>query len=133
MHRGGSGATQIAVTAPGRLFLKSRLQGRFLWSADESNARRLINKHSPSVLVCDLGYENDWVGLIMIKNLREDYPELFVIGVSRGEFNPRDVVKSRPSFHMFIDKSDLNIESSLIDKYIAEFRAGFQVGTSGGN
>ena len=65
---------------------------------------REIDGNDPHVLICDLGWDKDFAGLHLIRELRKTYPDIFVIGTSMGEYSNRDIDTRQPSFHMFLDK-----------------------------
>ena len=76
----------------------------FFDAQGEAQARRVIETQDPHVLVCDLGFDKDYGGLHLIRILRTDYPDVFVVGTSRSGYNNSMVDARQPSFHMFLDK-----------------------------
>ncbi|HMI20101.1 MAG TPA: phosphotransferase [Sphingomonas sp.] len=82
-------------------------QATFFDAKGEGAARKLIDAEDPHILVCDLGFDTDFSGLHTIRTLRGSYPDLFVIGTSRGDYRSEVIDSRQPSFHMFIDKKAL--------------------------
>jgi Phosphotransferase enzyme family len=89
------------------LLAKCGYDVEFYDAKDESSARKTIDTHDPHLLICDLGFDRDYIGLLWIRAIRKDYPDLFVIGTSRGGINSNNIDKRQPSFHMYIDKQGL--------------------------
>jgi hypothetical protein len=97
----------------------------------ENDTKKIIDKHDPHVLICDLGYDKEFAGLHLIRTLRKEYPDLFVIGTSRGECNNHIIDKRQPSFNMFIDKGELLGENeSYIKLTQSRFLDRFKLDTS---
>jgi len=79
----------------------------FFDAKGEGAARKLIEGEDPHILICDLGFDTELSGLHTIRALRGSYPDLFVIGTSRGEYRNKVIDARQPSFHMFLDKQAL--------------------------
>src|ERR1017187_1228738 len=90
-----------------KLLLGCGYEVEFWDASGESETRRIIDMRDPHVLICDLGWDKEFAGLHLIRNLRTAYPDLFVIGTSMGEYCNRDIDSRQPSFHMFIAKQEL--------------------------
>lgn len=76
----------------------------FFDAQNETQARKAIDAQDPHILICDLGFDKDYAGLHLIKALRTNYPDLFMVGTSMGEYSNSLVDARQPSFHMFLDK-----------------------------
>jgi hypothetical protein len=97
----------------------------------EGQVRKIIEAQDPHVLICDLGFDNENVGLRLIRELRKSYPDIFVIGTSRSEYNSRAIDARQPSFHMFLDKQDLlGGKSDYIELAKYRFLENFRLDTS---
>ena len=110
-----------------QLFEACEYQVIFHDARGEKDARRLIESVDPHILICDLGLDRDYDGLHLIRTIRTHYPDLFVIGTSRGDYSPRNVDARQPSFHMFIDKQPLLEEDKkylpiAIERFLELFR-----------
>jgi hypothetical protein len=90
-----------------QLFVGCGYEVQFADAKGEPQARKAIERWDPHLLVCDLGFDREYAGLHLIRALRMNYPDLFVIGTSRGDYPPRTIDTRQPSFHMFIDKQAL--------------------------
>jgi hypothetical protein len=110
-----------------RFFQAAGYEANIIWVPDERRARAAIQGSKASVFVCDLGYGNDFIGLMVIRNIRQDFPEIYVIGTSRGEFTSRDVAVRQPSFHLFLEKQDLFENGPSINGAVKLFRQGFRI------
>ncbi len=110
-----------------KFFRSAGYDADITWVPDESRARAAIQAVKASIFVCDLGYGNDLIGLLVIRNIRQDFPELYVIGTSRGEFTSRDVNVRYPTFHLFLDKQDLFTNGPSITNAVDSFRRGFRI------
>jgi CheY-like chemotaxis protein len=91
----------------GHLFRGCGYDVLFVDASNESDARRAIDTQDPHVVICDLGFDKEFAGLHLVRTLRTAYPDLFIVGTSRGGYTNRDVDKRQPSFHMFVDKQEL--------------------------
>lgn len=103
----------------------------FFGATSEGEARKLIETHWPHVLICDmsLGQESD--GLLVVKNIRRDYPDLFRILASKAEYSPRNVFAKKAFFDLFFDKGELIGSNPNYVKHCAElFSASFRINTS---
>lgn len=103
---------------------------QFFDAQTESHARRHIDLQDPQLVICDLGWDRDFAGMHLIRNLRKGYPDLFIIGTSRSPHSSEDVDNRHPSFHMFIDKQKfLSGVGDYMNLAMARFRENFRLET----
>lgn len=97
----------------------------------EGAGRKVIDAQDPHVLICDLGLDKEFEGLHTIRALRGAYPDLFVIGTSRGDYQAKMVDARQPSFHMFIDRQALFAgQKRYLDLSQRRFLEAFQIETN---
>jgi hypothetical protein len=114
-----------------KIFMAAGYSPEFFGGTREADARKIIDKHSPHCVICDLtfGRKND--GLLILRNMIIDFPDVFHICASRGEYSPRDVYSKNAEFPLFFDKGEILAENDTYIKRIAKsFRERFRLNTS---
>lgn len=105
--------------------------GKFFAATSDGEARKIIDGEWPHVVICDmsLGQESD--GLLVLKQIRQDYPDLFMILASRAEYSPRNIFAKKAFFDMFIDKGELIGKNKVyIQHCVNNFSSLFRLNTS---
>lgn len=128
---------QSAQSFYARVFETAGYEAVFTWAEGEGGAHAEILNTWPHVVICDLGYEEQYAGLVVLANLSRDFPDLFFIGTSRGDYSPRDVQTKSVRLDLFIDKQSLFTDAeagslrrlSYIDTIAIEFAKSFMVNT----
>lgn len=93
--------------------------------------KQLFESQEIHCVICDLGYSSDYSGLLLITNLRTNFPDILVIGTSRTEYSVGLVQRRQPSFQMFIDKRLLLAnDKAYVEVIKRRFLKVFRVDTS---
>jgi hypothetical protein len=89
------------------VFNLSGYSPEYFGATQETTARKIIEAEWPNVIICDmsLGVESD--GLLVLRNLRKDFPDLFFILASKSEYSYRNIVAKKAFFDLFFDKGEL--------------------------
>lgn len=106
-------------------------EATFIVCQNESQARRAVEVEDPHGFICDLGYDNSYAGLHLIRTLRSLYPDLFCIGTSQSDYPVSLIDTRQPSFHMYLDKSQIiSTNEKYMDMARSRFLDLFQIETS---
>jgi hypothetical protein len=128
-----SGVDLVSKLEPfySRIVRTAGYDGTFFAATSDGEARKLIDSEWPHVVICDmsLGQESD--GLLVLKKIGQDYPDLFMILASKAEYSPRNIFAKKAFFDMFFDKGELIGGNKVYIKHCAEiFSALFRLNTS---
>ncbi|MBF0136246.1 MAG: phosphotransferase [Magnetococcales bacterium] len=73
---------------------------------NETEMRKFLSSKNVDVVISDLSFDSeDLSGLLVVKKIKEEFPDIFVIGFSRANIGYRDVSARLPTFDMFIEKT----------------------------
>lgn len=99
-----------------RIFYQAGYDSVFDCVLSEKDARILLNEKNIDIFICDLSFNTeDNAGLLVVRSVKTDFPDVFIIGNSGADIGYRQVAAKLPSFDMFIEKGLLY---SGDDKYI---------------
>lgn len=85
-------------------FNRCGYEPEFRSGTSEKQARTFVEEFSPHVIVCDLSFNDSNLGLVIIRSLKREYPDIYVICASKTELKSREVIAKRASFDQFLDK-----------------------------
>lgn len=103
----------------------------FFGATSEGEARKLFDSKWPHVVICDmsLGQESD--GLLVLRNVSRDFPDLFRILASRNEYSPRNIFAKKAFFDMYFDKGELiGVNPTYVKHCANEFLRLFRINTN---
>ncbi len=74
----------------------------------ESELHTALNSEIIDIVISDLALDSEGApGLLIIRDIKELYPDVYCIGNSRTEISYRETTLKLPNFDLFIDKSGL--------------------------
>ncbi len=112
------------------IFKRAGYEPQYVHNTTETGARKAIEVNWPHVLICDmsLGQESD--GLLVVRNVRKEFPDLFCILASKAEYKPGTVFAKQAHFDLFFDKSELIGHNEKYVQFCAErFKHLFRLNT----
>ncbi len=102
----------------------------FALTTSEGEARKEIDKNWPHVVICDMSLGQVADGLLILKTLRTEYPDIFRILASGSEYSPRNVFAKKAFFDMFFDKGELiGKNKPYIEICAQQFASRFRINT----
>ncbi len=95
----------------------------FTFVDTEKNLRQILSKSNVDIFISDLSFNTeDFAGLLIVRSIKQDYPDIYIIGNSGVDIGYRQVAARLPSFDMFVEKCGLYANDS---KYLNVLRNEF--------
>lgn len=114
-----------------KIFKKAGYEPNYFGATKHGEARKLIDEHKPHIVICDLSLGQDKDGYMIMRRIREEYPDIFRILASGVEYSVRLVHENKAFFDMFFDKTSiLDSDIDYIDNRISVFKNLFRINTS---
>jgi len=81
----------------------------FVEFSEQNTLIKYVREHSVDIIISDLslGDKNDYNGLNLVRSIKENYPEILIIGNSGGEPTYRQTSDKYPTFDIYVDKAKL--------------------------
>lgn len=113
-----------------KLFEELNYSADFFWVTNEKDAKKAILNNDIHVFISDLTFDGSNIGFEIIRNIRIQFPDIFVIATSKADYSPRDLVDKKPSFHLFIDKTPfLDGSKDYIDALVKDIQSDLKINT----
>lgn len=113
-----------------KIFMLSGYEPDYFEATSLGEAKKIVKSDWPHVILCDmsLGQTND--GLLVIKSLREDFPDIFRILASGNDYSSRDVYAKKAFFDMYFDKSEIiGSKQGYLEERAQRFKELFKLNT----
>lgn len=102
--------------------LKDLFSCNFIEFSEKDSLIKYIKEHIIDIIISDLslGNKEDFDGLDLVSDIKENYPDILIIGNSAGEPTYRQTSSKLPTFDIYIDKAKLFNDNTEYKKYIKD-------------
>ena len=106
-----------------KFFAKAGYDVNCIFVETEKDLRKILTQKNMDIFISDLSFDTeDFAGLLVVRSIKIDFPDIFIIGNSRADIGYRQVAARLPSFDLFIEKGGLyGDDASYLEETRKEF------------